>query len=263
MAERGVDEIIAIVCDGYGYGSDGKAWGGEVLLCKDDGSCQRLGHLEEQPLVGGDLATRYPLRMTAGILSKTEENGVAEWLLSNAASLPGGKEEVKLIMQQLKKPTLPVTSSCGRVLDAVSALLGVCSERTYEGEPAMKLEAVAAGGKEVLKLKPLIRNNILDTTVLLRDVFNRRKTISRADLAFSAQIYLARGLAQIAIKEAERLGTRTIGFTGGVAHNEHITQTVRESVEESGLRFIVHESVPPGDGGISLGQAVAAAWQMR
>ena len=264
MAERGVDELIAIVCDGYGYGSDGKAWGGEVLLCRNDGSSQRLGHLEEQPLIGGDLATRYPLRMAAGILSKTEEGGVDEWLFSNAVSFPRGKEEAKVIIQQLKKPTPSVTTtSCGRVLDAVSALLGVCSERTYEGEPAMKLEAVAADGKDALKLKPLIENNILGTTALLREVFTHRQTISRADLASSAQTYLARGLAQIAVEEAEKLGINAIGFTGGVANNESITRTMRKSVEENRLKFFVHESVPPGDGGISLGQAVAAAWQMK
>lgn len=264
MAEYGVDELIAIACDGYGYGSDGKAWGGEVLLCRNDGSFQRMGHLEEQPLIGGDLATRYPLRMTAGILTKTEESGVDEWLLSNVISLPRGKEEVKVIMQQLKKPMLSVTTtSCGRVLDAVSALLGICSERTYEGEPAMKLEAVASDGKDVLKLKPLIKNDILNTTALLREIFINRQTIPRTDLAFSAQTYLASGLAQIAVEGAEKLGINAIGFTGGVAHNEHMTLTMRKRVEESGLKFIVHESVPPSDGGISLGQAVAAAWQMK
>jgi hydrogenase maturation protein HypF len=263
MAERGVDEMVAVICDGYGYGSDGKAWGGEVLLCRNDGSFQRLGHLEEQPLVGGDLATRYPMRMTAGMLSKTKELDVNEWLLSNAASLPHGKEEAKVIMQQLNKPLMLVTSSCGRVLDAVSALLGICNGRTYEGEPAMKLEAQATDGKEALKLEPLIENNVLNTTVLLKEIFNHKETHSRADLAFSAQSYLAHGLAQIALKEAGRLGISAVGFTGGVAHNEQITRTIRKIIEESKLKFMVHESVPPSDGGISLGQAVAASWQMR
>jgi len=261
MAEHGINEIVAIVCDGYGYGSDGQAWGGEVLHCSDEGSFRRLGHLEEQPLVGGDLATRYPLRMAAGILNKATD--VEEWLFSQSAHLPYGKEEVEVILQQLKKPSTPKTTSCGRVLDAVSAVLGVCYERTYEGEPAMKLEAAAIRGRDVLNLEPIIKDNVLNTTDLVNQIFNQKNTYAVSDLAFSAQLYLAKGLAQIAVEEAKRLGVNVVGFSGGVAYNEHITQTIRKIAGENRLRFVAHESVPPGDGGISFGQAVAAAWQME
>jgi len=261
MAEHDIDEIVAIVCDGYGYGSDGQAWGGEILYCKGDGGFQRLARLEEQPLVGGDLATRYPLRMAAGILNKAAD--VEEWLLSNNVHLPHRKEEVEIILQQLKKPSTPKTTSCGRVLDVVSAILGICYERTYEGEPAMKLESAAIKGRDVLNLEPLIEDNVLNTTALVQQIFNQRTVYSVGDLAFSAQSYLAQGLAQLAVKQAKQLGINIVGFSGGVAYNEHITQTIRKAVEENGLRFVVHETVPPGDGGISLGQAVAAAWQLE
>jgi len=260
MAEHGINEIIAIVCDGYGYGLNGAAWGGEILHCKQNGGFRRLGHLEEQPLVGGDLATRYPLRMAAGILDKVAD--AREWLLSNSNHLPHGREEVEIILQQLKKHPLLMTSSCGRVLDAVSAILDVCYERTYEGEPAMKLESVALKGSDVLKLEPIIKDNILCTTALVNQIFDQRNTHSAGDLAFSTQSYLAHGLAQMAIDEARRLGIRVVGFSGGVAYNEHIAQTMRKIVEENGLKFSYHELVPAGDGGVSLGQAVAAAWQM-
>jgi len=261
MAEHGINEIIAIVCDGYGYGSDGSAWGGEILHCKRDGSFQRLGHLEEQPLVGGDLATRYPLRMAAGILNNKVD--VKDWLFSNSIHLAHGKEEGAVILQQLKKRPLPMTTSCGRVLDAVSAILGVCFERTYEGEPAMKLEAAAIKGRDVLKLEPKIKDNVLDTSSLVHQIFTQRSVCSVGDLAFSAQSYLAHGLAQLALNQAKHLDVDVVGFSGGVAYNEHITQTVRKVVEENGLRFVVHDLVPPGDGGVSFGQAVAAAWQME
>jgi len=261
MAEHGTNEIIAIVCDGYGYGLDGQAWGGEILLCNREGNSQRLGHLEEQPLAGGDLATRYPLRMAAGILSNSTD--VEEWLLSQSTHLPHGKEEVEIILQQLRKRSTPKTTSCGRVLDAVSAILGVCHERTYEGELAMKLESAATRGRDLLKLEPVIEDNVLRTTVLVHEVFNQRNACSTSDLAFSAQSYLAHGLAQLAVSEAKRLKIDVVGFSGGVAYNEHITQVIRKAVKENGLRFVVHELVPPGDGGISLGQAVVAAWQMK
>lgn len=261
MAEHDLDEIVAIVCDGYGYGSDGQAWGGEILGSNRDGSFQRLGHLEEQPLIGGDLTTRYPLRMAAGILSKVAD--VDTWLLSNQAHFPHGKEEVELVLQQLKNGQLVKTTSCGRVLDAVSAVLDLCFERTYEGEPAMKLESAAVSGRDVLKLETIIKNNVLSTTEMVHEIFNHRGIYSVDDLAFSAQLYLAQGLAQIAVNEAHQLGIDTIGFSGGVAYNENITQTIRKVVEEDGLRFVVHESVPAGDGGLSFGQAVTVAWQMQ
>ncbi len=261
MAEYGMDELVAIVCDGYGYGSDGQAWGGEILSCNREGNFQRLGHLEKQPLVGGDLATRYPLRMVAGILSKVAS--VGEWLHTNSAHFPHGKEEVEVVLQQLNQIKGVETTSCGRILDAVSALLGICFERTYEGEPAMKLEATAMQGRDVLKLKPIIKNNILDTTVLVHEIFSRKGIDAAGDLAFSAQLYLAEGLAQMAVGEAQRLGIDVVGFSGGVAYNEHMTQTIRKVVEENKLKFVVHLLVPPGDGGLSFGQAVATAWQME
>ena len=260
MAEHGLDEIVAIVCDGYGYGLDGEAWGGEVLYCNGQGEFRRVGHLEPQPMVGGDLATRYPVRMAAGMLSKV--TNIEEWLRSNSIHLPHGEQEVEVIVQQLEKGSVPLTSSCGRVLDAVSAILGICYERTYEGEPAMRLEAVAASGRDVLKLQPTVKANAVDTTAMAHQIFERRKTDAASDLAFSAQRYLAEGLAQVAVGEAKRLGVDVVGFSGGAAYNEHITQAIKRFVEENELRFVAHKSIAAGDGGVSFGQSVAAAWQM-
>ncbi len=257
MAELSLDEIICIVCDGFGYGLDGSAWGGEILRCTRKGGFQRLAHLKQQPMVGGDLATRYPLRMAAGILYGTAE--IEDWLRANYEYFPHGEEEVEVILQQLGQPLVPKTTSCGRVLDAVSAVLGVCYERTYEGEPAMKLESAALTGRNVLRLQPIIRENVIDTTSLVHEIFSQKDAFSIADLAFSAQFYIARSLAQLASEKARQLGIDVVGFSGGVAYNEHLTSTIRRVVEEEGLRFVVHELVPPGDGGISFGQAVAAA----
>ncbi len=257
MGEHGIDEMVGVACDGYGYGSDGKAWGGEVLYCNHEGF-QRLGHLQEQPMVGGDLATYYPLRMAAGILCNVSD--VQDWLFSNSNNFPHGKREAEVILQQLKRSSLPKTTSCGRVLDAVAAVLGVCCERTYEGEPAMKLESVAVKGKDVLNLKPMLKGNVINTANMVYEVFSRISKLSVADLACSAQSYLARSLAELAVQEAQRLGVEVVGFSGGVVHNERITLTIQRVVEESGLRFLVHKLVSPGDGGISFGQGVVAGF---
>ncbi|MDH5374490.1 MAG: carbamoyltransferase HypF [Candidatus Bathyarchaeota archaeon] len=259
MAEHGAKEIVGICCDGYGYGTDGEAWGGEILLCTHENfGFKRLAHLEKQSLIGGDLATRYPLRVAAGILHK--KVNIENWLLQNKRHLPYGEKEVRVILHQLGKGSNTIeTTSCGRVLDAVAAALGICHERTYEGEPAMKLEAAAMKGKDVLKLEPTIKSNTLDTTQMLLEIFENREKYSKADLAYSAHTYMAKGLATLAIEKALENNVKTIGFTGGVACNKILALTMRKIVEAHGLRFLVHETIPPGDGGTSLGQAFAAS----
>jgi len=260
MAEWNVDEIVGVACDGFGYGSDGTAWGGEVLYCNREGF-RRVAHLGSQPMVGGDLATYYPLRMAAGILHRRMD--VTEWLLLKSRYLPHSKREAEVILKQLEKGSTPETTSCGRVLDAISALLGICYERTYEGEPAMKLESAALKGKDLLNLAPRFNGKVLDTTFLVHEIFTKKGSFSAADLACSAQSYLARGLAQLAIEEAERLQVKHIGFSGGVAYNEYITATTRKAVEKEGFKFLVHHKIPAGDGGTSFGQAIVAGFQKQ
>ncbi len=256
MGEHGLCEMVCIVCDGVGYGLDEHVWGGEVLECSGD-SFERRGHLQEHPMVGGDLASKYPLRMVAGILSGV--NGVDDWLYSKETMFPHGEDEVELVLTQLKQGRRYVeTSSCGRVLDAVSALLDICCVRTYEGEPAMKLETVASSGQDVLRLVPRFTGDVLDTKYLLEQLFGEIHKVARADLAYSAQSYLARGLATLAVGAAEKLGYKTIGFSGGVAYNVQISSTIRSVVERSGLRFVTNSQIPPGDGGLSFGQTVAS-----
>jgi hydrogenase maturation protein HypF len=146
------------------------------------------------------------------------------------------------------------------VLDAVSALLGICYERTYEGEPSMKLESAAVQGKDVLNLKPVIEGDTLNTTEILEEIFENTGKYSGKDLAYSAHAYMAKGLAELAMKKADENDMRIIGFSGGVACNEILTKTMREQVEDAGLIFLVHEAIPSGDGGLSFGQAAASGF---
>jgi hydrogenase maturation protein HypF len=260
MAEHDVKEIVSICCDGYGYGINGEAWGGEIILSNRESSdFKRVAHLEKQPLIGGDLATRYPLRMAASVLYKKVD--VESWLLQNKQHFPHGESEIQIILHELEKGHSVIeTSSCGRVLDAVAAVLGLCYERTYEGEPAMKLESAAMKGKDTLKLHPIIEGGTLNTTQMLCEIFKNREKNSRADLAYSTHKYLADGLAKLAIEKALENNIKTIGFSGGVACNEILALAMRKIVESSGLSFLVHKVVPPGDGGLSFGQAVVGGF---
>ena len=258
MAEWNIEKIVAITCDGYGYGSDGNAWGGEVLYCNKEGF-ERVAHLESQPMVGGDLATHYPLRMNAGILNG--EVDLVQWLLPLSEKFPHGKKEVEIIIKQLERGAVVNTTSCGRVLDAVSAMLGICYERTYEGEPAIKLESKASTGKDILNLVPKFRGNILETTYIVNEIFREKDRESKQDLACSLQSYLGKGLAELAIEKAKHLKINHIGFSGGVAYNQYITSIIRKSVENSGFKFLVHNKIPAGDGGTSFGQSIVAGFK--
>ena len=124
----------------------------------------------------------------------------------------------------------------------------------------MKLESAALKGRDVLRLKPIITGDVLDTTELLVEIFENRGKYSVADLAYSAHAYLARGLATLAVEKALEEGVKVVGFSGGVACNQILASIMRRIVENSGLKFLVHEAVPPGDGGLSLGQAAAAVF---
>ncbi|NLE06240.1 MAG: carbamoyltransferase HypF, partial [Crenarchaeota archaeon] len=261
LAEHGLDQIVAITCDGYGYGSDGSAWGGEILCCNNSSpNFSRLAHLENQILLGGDLASRYPVRLTVAMLSKAGVDA-QDWLLKHSSLLPYGQTEAELILNQLRNTSANrlFTTSCGRVLDAVSVLLGLCSYRSYEGEPAMKLESAALIGKDALHLEPQICDNILHTSCLLEAIYESLGKISVEDLAYSTHVYLAKGLADLAITHARQYGTKNVGLTGGVACNQILTRLIRQSIDAAKLGFFVHESIPAGDGGLSFGQAVVGS----
>ncbi len=260
MAEHNLSEIVGIACDGYGYGFDGSAWGGEVLLCTHDSSSfKRVGHLESQPLLGGDVSTRYPLRIAASILNK--KTNIDSWLIHNSRYLPHGETEAHLILMQLKKANcIPQTTSLGRIFDAASAILGVCYERTYEGEAAMKLESCAEEGEDVLDLPIIMCGDVLDTSLMIREVYENRDKFPVADLAYSVHSYLGKGLANLAVSNAQEQGIHAIGLSGGAAVNKLLATVMREVVESYGLQFFVHESVPAGDGGVSFGQAVVGAF---
>lgn len=250
MAEYGMNEIIAIVTDGMGYGTDGAVWGGEILYANTH-EFKRMGHLQEQPMPGGDLATRYPIRMAAGMLGGYAE----EFLIENEERLPHGAAEAEVILKQIAGRA-PRTTSCGRVLDATSAILGLCYERTYEGEPAMKLESAAIGGKDVLGLEPEIKDGVLITSNIIQTIYENRDKIRRMDLAYSVHSYLAKGLAKTAAEYAKKHGLRVVGFSGGCAYNEVLVSEIRRLIAAENLNLITNTKVPRGDGGISFGQAV-------
>jgi hydrogenase maturation protein HypF len=262
------DEVVTIVADGVGYGSDETIWGGEILHCTYN-DFNRIGHLEEQIMIGGDRATMYPIRMLAGILSKKYSTSELGEILSENYSdaLPGGENEIQLLLVQLKKGiNIQKTTSTGRILASTSGLLKASFERTYEGEPAIVLESLAINGKED-KVKfnlPDPQKGIINTTELISQALEKHLQGNKPEhIALSVQKTIASQFAQVAIEYALENNISKIGFTGGVAFNDFITRQIAKKVKEAKLQFLQHRHLPCGDGGISCGQAIYAALQLE
>jgi hydrogenase maturation protein HypF len=258
--------ILGIALDGVGYGTDGTVWGGELLDSSYFGY-DRIGHLIPQPMPGGDLASKIPSRMVLGILFDRLDRSELEKL---PLSFPQGQQEFSAVMKQLERGiNIFQSSSTGRVLDAAAAMLGICEVRTYEGEPAMKLESAATKSTHKVDLPLVFRKAeisglpVLDTTELLLGAYELIGKYSSADLAFAIEDGLAKGISELAISLAEKRGIEKIGLSGGVAYNDHITSCIAETVREGGFDFLTHIQVPCGDGCISFGQALAAGVRLN
>ncbi|MDI6707899.1 MAG: carbamoyltransferase HypF [Candidatus Thermoplasmatota archaeon] len=251
MLENQLDSIVALTLDGAGYGSDGTIWGGEVLISYFD-SFKRVASLEQIPLIGGDAAAKDPRRIVFAIFDK----------LGKELYFHGKDAE---ILRKLSSKS-PVTSSFGRILDALSCYLGICESRTYEGEPAMKLEKYLDVGKPKYNFKAELKNNTVITTELFRQLsYYAKESLAdnkKADLAYSFVKSLVEALASIAVEKAYENNIECIGLTGGVSYNIPITELCRKFVEKKSLKFVTHSTVPNGDGGISIGQNVIAGYKI-
>ncbi len=259
LNDNDLDEAVIIASDGVGYGDDKNIWGGEILY-SDVKSYKRLASLEPQLMPGGDISTQYPVRMLASILSKQYNKEELEKILKNdyVDLFKYGSEEIDVILSQLENNfNMNITTSTGRVLDSISVGLGICSERTYEGECSMKLESVAYGAKGELDIPFTIENNQLNTSSIVKDAINLfHKGESKREIAAASQKSLAEGLAELAIRNAKNVDT--IGVTGGVFYNEAISKYIRDYVLDNSYNFIQHKNTCAGDGSISLGQAIIA-----
>lgn len=272
-------EMIIIASDGVGYGDDGGAWGGEILYT-DIKSYKRIASLMPQKMPGGDLCTKYPARMLAAILSnpnsdyerdKYSEEHVRELMEKNYLdAFPHGKMEIASLFKQIERNlNVGINTSTGRCLDSIAAALNICHERSYEGEAPMKLESAAfnylkMNDSDKLNDYPIIIKDhddrrVLDTTAILRYVIDKLEEgedIGR--IAAAGQEAVSIGLAKLAIEAARDCGIDTVGVTGGTFYNEAITAHIKDCIENAGLKFIQHTNSCPGDGSVSLGQAIVA-----
>jgi len=259
---------LGLALDGTGYGEDGTIWGGELLLVDTQNmQQQRLGRLSPFALPGGEAAIREPWRIAQGFLETLDEGRehVWPWLDGSTTAERATAAVAELVRHGVN---CPQTSSCGRLFDAVSALLGLCLRISYEGQAALRLETaqirdIHGHNAPALDLPLRERSGLweLDTQAFMCALIRER--MLRRDAGVLAWVFhtaLARGFADMALAAARRTGVWRIGLSGGVLQNATLAALLPGLLEARGLSPLMHKDIPAHDGGISLGQA---AWGRR
>jgi len=253
--------VLGVSWDGTGYGSDGTIWGGEFLLACETGF-QRAGHFRQFRLPGGDAAVREPRRAALGLLYEAlGENGFDESSLAPIRNFSA--TELALIRQMLARGfNSPVTSSVGRLFDAVASLLGLHQRVSFEGQAAMELEFLVQSGVEE-NYPFLLRKGppyIVDWQPMLKEILS---DIERGQDAGIIAAKFHNTLAETIIAVAREIGERKVVLTGGCFQNRYLTERSVQRLLDSEFRCYWHQRVPPNDGGIALGQVVSAAIAYR
>jgi hydrogenase maturation protein HypF len=261
MAENGLTEpVIGVSFDGTGYGPDGAVWGGEFLV-GDYRDYRRGGHLRYVGMPGGEQAVREPWRMA---LAHLADAGAACPPLTARLSHLQSKTVAAMLDRRLNTP---LTSSAGRLFDAVASLAGLRDRVSYEGQAAVELEGLAEGAAdgsypfEVNSPAETDAPFVVDTRPLIRAVADEAtRGVSVPLIARRFHLTLADLVVQVCVRLREECGLSAVVLSGGVFLNALLTGGVSTRLREEGFRVYRHRLVPPNDGGLSLGQlAVAAA----
>jgi hydrogenase maturation protein HypF len=265
MADNGLESpVIGVAFDGTGMGADGNIWGGEFLVA-DYHNFRRAGHLEYLPLPGGAAAIKRPRRTAIGyILTLLGENALDH-------GLPVMKEaddmEIEVIKRQIERRiNSPLTSSMGRLFDAISALLGIRGEIDYEGQAAVELE-MSAYEEDYVHVQESYPYHIVEEEgiriVRLRDLLSTiledlRQNISKGRISVKFHNTVAQMINEMCRLIADETGITQVALSGGVFQNRLLLRKTVSLLKSSGFQVFTHRQVPCNDGGISLGQAVIA-----
>jgi hydrogenase maturation protein HypF len=262
MVEHGLrGPLVGVALDGTGLGPDGTVWGGEVLVA-DERRAQRAGRIATVRQPGGDRCAREGWRMAAAYLNAagTGADGMPPWWVRPPADATTWAAIVRLAESDIS----PVSSSAGRLFDAVASLLDVAHHSTYEGEAAMRLETAARRAGDAPAVAVDIRDVegclVVDTIGLLRAIGERRADgVARETLAATFHASLGAALADVAARVAAAHGLNRVALSGGCFQNRLLLAIINARLRSAGLQVFVNQRVPANDGGISAGQALVMA----
>ncbi|MDT3427374.1 hydrogenase maturation protein HypF [Paenibacillus forsythiae] len=258
MAENGVSgPVIGVAFDGTGLGEDGHIWGGE-FFAGDYGGFERMARFGYVPLPGGDAAVKEPWRMALSyVMNEEAAEPPADWL--NTIE-PYKRDIVK--RQILQRINTPLTSSVGRLFDAVSSLAGLCHYAEYEGQAAIRLERAA--DKEASRIYPYDLKAVqgvleIGTAPLIRELVREiREGVGISEISGAFHRTLAAITGDVCRRIRSERGLNEVALSGGVFQNRLLLAFTVDELERSGFRVWLHSKVPANDGGLSLGQAAIA-----
>jgi hydrogenase maturation protein HypF len=258
LADNGeAGPVIGVAFDGTGYGTDGTIWGGEFLAA-DLGTFDRIGHLAPVPMPGGAAAIRQPWRMAAAYLDTAFGGAMPENL---AVRVRNEQTWTPILHMSRQNVNAPLTSSAGRLFDAVAALLGVRDTISYEGQAAIELEQLAAPGERGWYRAGLEQHEVfwLHGSDLVRAAAEQTLAgVPREVVAARFQHGVAAAIEAGCKLARERTGLDTVALSGGVFQNWLLLHDTVARLQTAGFRVLTQARVPCNDGGISLGQAVIA-----
>lgn len=263
MAEQGINEaVIGIAFDGSGLGTDGKIWGGEFLIANYV-DFERKGHLNYLPLPGGEGAIKEPWRMGLSYLNEIYGEkcpAIAEELF------PRKTAEIELIQKLIKKKiNTPLTSSAGRLFDAIASILGIREKINYEGQAAIELEMLSIDERKKFYPFKIIEKDgkfTVDTLPLVEAIIEeKRKGEKKENIAGRFHWSISQIIMKACSFIRKEQGLNQVILSGGVFQNNLLLKQVLSLLRSSGFKVILPELVPPNDGGIALGQAVVGYYQ--
>ncbi len=261
LAEHGLTgPVIGLAMDGAGYGIDGQIWGGEILL-SDLTSFKRAAHLDYVPLPGGDATVRSPWRMALVYLHKAYGDQLFDLPIPFIRDLDPKKAAIILQMAR-KQINSPFTSSCGRLFDAVSSLLGIRHEVAYEGQAAIELEMCQthrARGNYPWEIKKVGDLWVMVTGEIIRGIVEDiRKGVGRGLISRRFHNTLIDMYKNVCIRIRDETGIDQVALRGGVFQNVTLLRGLTRELTSSALTVFSHAAVPTNDGSLALGQAVCA-----
>jgi hydrogenase maturation protein HypF len=267
MAENHLEgQVIGIALDGTGYGTDGKIWGGEVLLA-GYGGFERRAHLEYVAMPGGAAAIREPWRMAVSYLDHHFGRGFLNFPVPFARQLDHRKTETLLRMME-RGLNSPLTSSCGRLFDAIAALIGIREQVNYEAQAAIELEtAAAASSSEAHYPLPLTTQGetwVIHTRQLFEALLqDLKKDVPVSNMSRRFHNGLIYAFAEAAERIREVTGLNRVCLSGGCFNNIYLSDGLESRLANAKFEVFTQNEVPAGDGGLSLGQAMIAARYVR
>jgi hydrogenase maturation protein HypF len=260
LAERGAWEkrVIGVSFDGTGYGDDGTIWGGEIFSGSVSAGFERVAHLRAAPLPGGDTAAAYPVQAAAGYLYDLSDT---HDFTAPPFSFPSRfHDAVRLVQKNMRTFT---SSSMGRLFDTAAALVGFTRETTFEGQAAMWLECLARGSREVDSYGfPFVNGELNFRPVLQGIIRDRLRGRDPREIARAFHRSIATGLREVLRQQCSAHDTGTVVLSGGVFQNDLLLSDLKLFLEHDALEIWTNHAVPANDGGISLGQAALAAFNL-